>query len=99
MNKNMMKQAQQLQSKLAKMQEDLDNTLVEGTSGGGAVKVTITGKLNVKAVEILPESVEDVEMLQDLIMVATNDALDKAQKLAQTSLGEITGGMKIPGLM
>ena len=99
MNKNMMKQAQQLQSKLAKMQEDLDNTVVAGTAGGGAVKVSITGRLRVTSVEIMPESTEDIDMLQDLVIAATNDALEKAQKLAENSFSSITGGMNIPGLM
>lgn len=101
MNKNMLRQAQQLQAKLAKAQEELEDAVVEATSGGGAVKVVVTGKLKVQSIEISPDAVnpEDVEMLQDLVMTATNDALDKAQELAQTSLSAITGGMKIPGLM
>ena len=75
--------------------------MVEASAGGGAVKVVITGKLKVKSIEISPEAVnpEDVEMLQDLVMAATNEALDKAQELAQSRLSAITGGMKIPGLM
>lgn len=101
MNKNMLRQAQQLQARLAKAQEELESAEVEGTAGGGVVKVVVTGKMKVQSVEISPEAVnpEDVEMLQDLVMAATNEALDKAQELAQTSLGAITGGMKIPGLM
>ncbi|MDA0988738.1 MAG: YbaB/EbfC family nucleoid-associated protein [Chloroflexi bacterium] len=101
MNKNMLRQAQQLQARLAKAQEELESAEVEGTAGGGVVKVVVTGKMKVQSVEISPEAVnpEDVEMLQDLVMAATNEALDKAQEMAQTSLGAITGGMKIPGLM
>ncbi len=101
MNKNMLRQAQQLQAKLAKVQEELESAVVEATAGGGAVKVVVTGKLNVQSIEISPEAVnpEDVEMLQDLVMAATNEALGKAQELAQNSLSAITGGMKIPGLM
>jgi DNA-binding YbaB/EbfC family protein len=101
MNKNMLRQAQQLQTRLAKAQEELESAEVEGTAGGGVVKVVVTGKMKVQSVEISPEAVspEDVEMLQDLVMAATNEALDKAQEMAQTSLGAITGGMKIPGLM
>jgi len=101
MNKNMLRQAQQLQVKLAKAQEELESAVVEATAGGGAVKVVVTGKLNVQSIEISSEAVnsEDVEMLQDLVMAATNEALNKAQELAQNSLNSITGGMKIPGLM
>ena len=101
MNKNMLRQAQQLQARLAKAQEELESAEVEASAGGGAVKVVITGKLKIQSVEISPDAVnpEDVEMLQDLVMAATNEALDKAQELAQSRLSAITGGMKIPGLM
>ena len=101
MNKNMLRQAQQLQARLAKAQEELENAVVEASAGGGAVKVVVTGKLKIQSIEISPEAVdpEDVEMLQDLVMAATNEALDKAQELAQSRLSAITGGMKIPGLM
>lgn len=101
MNKNMLRQAQQLQARLVKVQEELENAVVEASAGGGAVKVVMTGKLKVQSIEISPEAVnpEDVEMLQDLVMAATNEALDKAQELAQSRLSAITGGMKIPGLM
>ena len=96
----MMRQAQQLQARLAKAQEELESAVVEATAGGGVVKVTVTGKLKVQSIEIAPDVVdpEDVEMLQDLVMAATNEAIDKAQELAQTRLSAITGGMKIPGL-
>ena len=101
MNKNMLRQAQQLQARLAKAQEELESAVVEASAGGGAVKVVVTGKLKVQSIEISSEAVnsEDVEMLQDLVMAATNEALNKAQELAQNSLSSITGGMKIPGLM
>ena len=101
MNKNMLRQAQQLQAKLAKIQDDLENEVVSGTSGGGVVKASVTGKLKVKSIEIAPEVVDpkDVDMLNDLVLAAINDALDKAQELAQSRLGAITGGMNIPGLM
>jgi DNA-binding YbaB/EbfC family protein len=74
---------------------------VEASAGGGAVRVVVTGKRKVQSIEISPDAVdpEDVEMLQDLVMAATNEALDKAQELAQSRLSAITGGMKIPGLM
>jgi DNA-binding YbaB/EbfC family protein len=98
MNKNMLRQAQQLQAKLAKAQEELDDAVVEATAGGGAVKIVISGKLKIQSVEISPEVTDDIEMLQDLVMVATNEAIDKAQDLAQKSFSSITGGMNIPGL-
>ena len=101
MNKNMLRQAQQPQARLAKAQEELENDVVESSVGGGAVKVVITGRLKIRSIEISPEAVnpEDVEILQDLVIAATNEAIDKAQDLAQTRLSAITGGMKIPGLM
>ena len=97
----MLRQAQQLQARLAKAQEELENDVVESSVGGGAVKVVITGRLKIRSIEISPEAVnpEDVEILQDLVIAATNEAIDKAQDLAQTRLSAITGGMKIPGLM
>jgi DNA-binding YbaB/EbfC family protein len=97
----MLRQAQQLQAKLAKMEEDLENEVVSGTAGGGVVKASVTGKLKVKSIEISPEAVDpkDVEMLNDLVLAAINDALDKAQELAQSRMSAITGGMNIPGLM
>ena len=98
MNKNMMKQAQQLQARLAKAQEDLENEVVEASAGGGAVKVTVSGKLRIQSVEISDEATEEIDMLQDLIMAATNEAMDKANQLAQSKLNAITGGFKIPGL-
>ena len=67
MNKNMLRQAQQLQAKLAKAQEELDSALVEATAGGGVVKVVITGKLKIQSVEISPDVADDIEMLQDLV--------------------------------
>jgi hypothetical protein len=97
----MLKQAQQLQARLEKAQQELEGAVVEATSGGGVVKVTVTGKLQVQSIEISPDAVspDDVEMLQDLVQAAVNEALDKAQQMAQERLGAITGGMKIPGLM
>ena len=99
MNKNLMRQAQQLQTRLQKIQEELETLTVEGTAGGGVVKVTMTGKQNVQSVEIAQEAVEDIEMLQDLVTAAVNDALNRSQELATQKMSAITGGMKIPGLM
>ncbi len=98
MNRNMLRQAQQLQARLQKAQEELDTLTVEGSAGGGAVKVTMTGKQKVEAVAIAKEAAEDLEMLQDLIVAAVNDASAKAQELAAKKLSVITGGLKIPGL-
>ncbi len=99
MNKNLLRQAQQLQARMAKIQEELGTLTVEGSAGGGAVKVTMNGHQKVQKVEIAPEAAEDVEMLQDLVMAAFNDAQAKAQELAANKMSALTGGMKIPGLM
>ena len=101
MNRNMIKQAQQLQKQMAKMQEEIESTKVEYTSGGGAVKVVVTGKMLVDSIEIDPEMVdpEDVDILQDLIITAINGAIEEAQELASSKMGALTGGLNIPGLM
>ena len=100
MDKSMLRQAQQLQAKLAKAQEELANITVDATSGGGAVKVVIDGHQKVHSVEISPEVVTagDVELLQDLVMTAVNDALAKSQELVSKRLSSLTGGLNIPGL-
>ena len=83
---------------LQKVQEELETLTVEGSSGGGVVKVVMTGKQTVESVEIAPEAAEDVEMLQDLVTAAVNDALSKSQAMASEKLGVLTGGLDIPGL-
>lgn len=100
MDKSMLRQARQLQAKMAKVQEELGNVIVEATSGGGAVRVVMNGHQNVQSVEILPEAVnhEDVEMLQDLIVSAVNEAIVKSQEVANKQLSCLTGGLNIPGL-
>ena len=100
MNKKMLKQAQELQKNMMKMQEELETATVEATSGGGAVKVVVSGKMQVESLEIDPEAVspDDVEMLQDMVLTAVNDGLDKAQELAQSRMSSLTGGLNIPGL-
>ena len=100
MDKRLLRQAQQLQAKLAKAQEELGNYTVEATSGGGAVKVLIDGHQKVHSVEISPEVInaEDAELLQDLVMTAMNEAVAKSQELANKHLGSVTGGLNIPGL-
>ena len=101
MNKQMLRQAQELQARLAKAQEELANATVEGTTGGGMVKVVMTGAQVVQSVKIAPEAVDpqDMSLLEDMIVAAINDGSKKAQDLAQKRLGAITGGLKIPGLM
>ena len=101
MDKSILRQAQQLQAKLAKAQEELGSITVEATSGGGAVKVVIDGHHKVRSVEISPEAVEagDVELLQDLVMAAVNEAITKSQELVNERLSSLTGGLNIPGLL
>lgn len=98
MNRNMMRQAQRQMAQLQKIQEELESATVTGTAGGGAVSVVMTGKQVVESVTIEPEAAEDVELLQDMIAAAVNDAAGKAQELAAAKMGAITGGMNIPGL-
>ncbi len=100
MNKFMMQQAQKLQEKLAKAQEELSSLTVEASSGGGAVKVTMNGQQKIQSVTISPEVVnpDDVELLQDLVLAAVSEASDKSQQAAAEHLGGLTGGLKIPGL-
>jgi len=97
----MMKQAQQLQKKMLKMQEELATKTVEATAGGGMVKVVANGGQRVESILLEKEVVdpEDVEMLQDLILAAVNDALTKSQEMVSSEMGKLTGGFNIPGLM
>ena len=96
---NLMKQAQKFQEKLAKVQEELEHIEVEGTSGGGMVTVVANGKQEIVQVKIDPEVVdpEDVEMLEDLILAAANQAREKAQEVSEEKMREAAGGM-LPGL-
>ncbi|MBW1892970.1 MAG: YbaB/EbfC family nucleoid-associated protein [Deltaproteobacteria bacterium] len=98
---NMMKQAQKLQNKMMKLQEELAEKTIEASSGGGMVKVVASGKQQVVSIEIEKEVVdpEDVEMLQDLVLAAVNDALAKSQEMVSSEMSKLTGGMNIPGLM
>jgi nucleoid-associated protein EbfC len=101
MNRNMMQQAQQLQARLVKAQEELGKMILEVSSGGGAVKVTIDGQQNIKSIKISKEVVnpEDVEMLEDLVLTGVKEAIAKSQEASSKQLGALTGGLKIPGLM
>jgi len=98
---NMMKQAQKLQNKMVKLQEELAEKTIDASSGGGMVKVVANGKQQVVSIDIEKEVVdpEDVEMLQDLVLAAVNDALAKSQEMVSSEMGKLTGGMNIPGLM
>jgi DNA-binding YbaB/EbfC family protein len=99
-NRRMIQQAQELQAKLAKAQKELAEATVEGTAGGGAVTVTVTGQQEVKSIKIAPEAInpDDVEMLEDLVLAAVNEAITKSQELAAERMSKVTGGLKIPGL-
>ncbi len=95
------KQMQQMQARLAKIQEELGSETVEASVGGGVVSIVMSGHQEVRSVTIDPEvlDADDVETLQDLMIAAFNEALRKSQELAAQRLGAVTGGMKIPGLM
>ena len=97
MNKNMMRQAQKQLAQLQKIQDELESLTVQGSAGGGAVKVVMTGKQIVESVTIEPEAVEEVDLLQDMVLAAVNDASSKAQELAAQKMSAVTGGMNIPG--
>jgi len=84
--------------KIEQLQSELETMTAEGTAGGGVVKVVMTGKQTVESVEIDPDALEDVEMLQELVAAAFNDAISKTQELAAEKMGSITGGLNIPGL-
>jgi nucleoid-associated protein EbfC len=97
---NIMNQAKMMQNRLAQIQEEMATRTVEASSGGGMVSVTANGRQEILAIKIEPEVVnpEDVEMLQDLIQAAVNDALRKAQEMVAQEMAKVTGGLKIPGL-
>jgi DNA-binding YbaB/EbfC family protein len=97
---NIMKQAQQMQAQMAKLQEEAATKTVTGSAGGGMVTVTANGALEVVSVRIDPEALKeaDVEMLQDVVLAATNEALKNARQLMAEQMKSVTGGMNIPGL-
>jgi len=98
---NLMKQAQKMQSQMAKIQEEMASRTVEATAGGGMVTAVANGKQEIVSVRIEKEVVdpEDVEMLQDLLVAAVNEALKKSQEMVSEEMSKITGGLNIPGLM
>lgn len=98
---NVMKQAQKLQAKMQRLQEEMAEKTIETTSGGGMVKVVASGKQQVVSIQIEKEVVDpdDVEMLQDLVLAAANDALAKSHEMVTQEMSKLTGGLNIPGLM
>jgi hypothetical protein len=97
---NMMKQAQQMQQKMERVQQEMEKQEVEASAGGGMVTVVVNGKQQVLSIKIDPSAVDpqDVDMLQDLIMVAMNEAIRKSQDMMQQEMSKLTGGLNIPGL-
>lgn len=97
---NMMKQAQQLQARMLKMQEELAEKTVEASAGGGMVKAVANGRQQIVSLNIEKEVVnpEDVEMLQDLVLAAVNEALARSQEMISSEMSKLTGGINIPGL-
>jgi nucleoid-associated protein EbfC len=98
---NLLKQAQDMQARMAKIQGELANKTVEGSAGGGMVQVTVNGQFNVTAVkiEVSVINVAEKDMLEDLVLAAVNDGVRKARDLVSSEMSKITGGLKIPGLM
>ncbi|MFS8578432.1 MAG: YbaB/EbfC family nucleoid-associated protein [Novibacillus thermophilus] len=96
----MMKQVKKMQAQMEKAQAELEEKEVEATAGGGVVKVRANGKKEILSIEIQPEAVDpdDVEMLQDLVTAAVNEALKQVDELVAQSMGKLTGGLNIPGL-
>lgn len=97
---NMQKQMQQMQRKMDELQAEINEMEATATSGGGAVTVTVSGKKEIKDIQIKPEVIDpdDAEMLQDLIMVATNEALRQMEEISQNEMSKLTAGLGIPGL-
>jgi nucleoid-associated protein EbfC len=97
---NLLKQAQEMQSRMAKIQEELAHKTVDGSAGGGMVRVTVNGQLALTAIKIDSTVInsEEKEMLEDLIMAAVNDGMRKARDMVSTEMSKLTGGLKIPGL-
>ena len=96
-----MKQAQEFQKNMTKIQQEIEELTVESSVGGGAVKASVSGKMEIVSITISPEVIEsgDMQMIQDLIVAAANEGLSKAKEIASEKMGGLTGGMKIPGLM
>jgi DNA-binding YbaB/EbfC family protein len=97
---NLLKQAQKLQSKISKLQEELGDRTIEASSGGGMVTVVVNGRQEIISIRIDPEVIDpdDPEMLQDLIMAAVNDGLATAKKMVTEEMGKLTGGLNLPNI-
>jgi len=97
---NLQRMAQQMQQEMARVQDELARAAIDGSAGGGVVRATVTGKQELVSITIDPAAVDpaDVEMLQDLIVVAVNDALAGSRRLAEEKMAAVTGGLRIPGL-
>ena len=99
MDKFILRQAQELQAKMDKAQEELADATVEVSTGGGAIKILINGQQKVHKVTLSPEvDPADRELLEDLILTAVNEAIARSQELAQSRMGEVTAGLKLPGM-
>ncbi|EPZ50563.1 YbaB/EbfC family nucleoid-associated protein [Halobacteriovorax sp. GFR7] len=96
----LMKQAQQMQQKISTLQKELEKRELEVSSGGGAIKIKITGKQEIQAITIDPEAVDpnDVETLEDLVLTAVNQAIKESQDMVSNAMSKVTGGLNIPGL-
>jgi DNA-binding YbaB/EbfC family protein len=97
---NLQRMAQQMQQDMLRIQTELESTVVEGSAGGGVVTASVTGKQELISVKIDPSAVdaEDVEMLQDLVVAAVNDALRSSRELAEQKMAAVTGGLRLPGM-
>ena len=98
---NLVKQAQKMQRDMARVQEELKERVVEGAAGGGAVKAQVNGHMDLVALKIDPQAVdpEDVEMLEDLIIAAVSQAIQKARAMSEEAMSKVTGGLGLPGLL
>lgn len=97
---DLVRQAQVMQKKMAKVHEELAEKTIDATSGGGMVTVTVTGNQEIKSIKIDPQAVDpdDVSMLEDLVLAAVNEAMTQSKEMAEAEMGALTGGMKIPGM-
>ncbi|MFL5750184.1 MAG: YbaB/EbfC family nucleoid-associated protein [Chloroflexota bacterium] len=97
---NLQRMAQQMQQELLRVQGELETVMVDGSAGGGVVKAVVTGKQELVSVTLDPSAVEpdDIDMLQDLIVAAVNDALGNSRRVAEEKMSAVTGGLRIPGM-
>ncbi len=97
---NLQRMAQQMQQEMLRVQRELESATVDGTAGGGVVKATVTGKQELLSLTIDPSAVDpsDVEMLQDLVLAAVNEALRASRELAESKMAAVTGGLRLPGM-